>query len=121
MGMENLLDNHQTIHTLRKVIVAADYNRVRLALSRISNPLQLELTAMKCLDIILNDEYWLCIDNCMNDRPIMAWTAFENSDRSALNAPVACELRLYHVHGGLVMGEIIENLGQVIQRRLDAL
>jgi hypothetical protein len=119
--MANPLDNHQTLHTLRKVIAAQDYNRVRLALSRISNPLQLELSNMKCLDIILNDHYWLCIDSCMGDRPIVAWTEFEDSDRSALNAPVPCELRVYHVHGALVMGEIIENLGQALQQRLDSL
>ena len=119
--MPNPLDDHLASHTLRKVIAAEDYNRVRLALSRLSNPLQLELTAMKCLEIILTDQYWLCFDSCMDNRPVLAWTAFEASGRSALNAPVACELRLYHVHGGLVMGEVIENLGQVLQRQLDNL
>ena len=119
--MPNPLDDHLASHTLRKIIAAEDYNRVRLALRRISNPLQLELTSMKCLDIILNDQYWLCFDSCMGDRPILAWTAFEVSGRSALNASVACELRLYHVHGGLVMGEVMENLGQVLQQQLDNL
>ncbi len=76
---------------------------------------------MKCLDIILTDQYWLCIDSCMGDLPIMAWTAFEVSGRSALNASIACELRLYHFHGGLVMGEVIEGMGKVLQRQLDNL
>lgn len=119
--MPNPLDEHQASHTLHKVVAAEDYNRVRLALSRISNPLQLELTSMKCLEIILTDQYWLCIDSCMGDRPILAWTAFDVSDRSAINASVQCELRLYHAHGGLVMGEVIENLGQALQQQLDNL
>lgn len=106
---------------MRKIIPAADYNRVRLALRRITNPLQMELTPMKCLDVVLNDQYWLCFDSCMDDRPVLAWTAFEIIGRSALNAPVACELRLYHVHAGLVMGEILESLGQVLQQQLDGL
>lgn len=119
--MPNPLDDHQTVHTLHKVIPAEDYNRVRLALKRISNPLQFELTSMKCLEIILNDQYWLCFDNCVGDRPVLAWTAFEVSGRSALNAPVACELRLYHVHGGMVMGEVLENMEQLLQQQLDNL
>ncbi len=119
--MPNLLDDYRAPHTLRKTITAEDYNRVRLALTRLNNPLQLELTSMKCLDMLLTDQYWLCTDNCVGDRPIMAWTAFESSGRSALNAPVACELRLYHTHAGLVMGEVIESLGQELQRRLDSM
>lgn len=76
---------------------------------------------MKCLDIILNDQYWLCIDRCVGDQPILAWTAFETLERSALNASVACELRLYHYHAGLVMGEVLQSLGQTLQQRLDNL
>ena len=116
--MPNPLDDHQASHTLHKVITAEDYNRVRLALRRISNPLQFELTSMKCLEIILTDQYWLCIDNCADDRPIMAWTDFQLSDRSALHTPVSCRLRLYHVHAGLVMGEVLEVLGHILSDKL---
>lgn len=119
--MLNPLDAHLASHTLRKVIEAEDYNRVRLALRRISNPLQLELASMKCLEIVLTDHYWLCIDSCMGDRPVLAWTAFEVSGRTALNTSVACELRLYHSHGGLVMGEVLQKLGQVLNQKLENL
>lgn len=118
--MPNPLDDHHTLHTMHKIIAAEDYNRVRLALKRIGNPLQFELTSMRCLEIILNDQYWLCFDSCMDDQPVMAWTAFEVSGRSALNAPVECELRLYHVHGGLVMGEVLEELGHSLETMLDS-
>lgn len=119
--MPNLLDEIRASHTLHKVIPAENYNRVRLALSRLSNPLELELTSMKCLEILLTDQYWLCTDSCTGDRPILAWTAFESSGRSALDAPVECELRLYHTHAGLVMGEVLENLEKELQQRLDNL
>jgi hypothetical protein len=75
---------------------------------------------MKCLEIILTDQYWLCIDNCLGDRPIMAWTDFQLSDRSALHTPVSCMLRLYHVHAGLVMGEVLEVLGHVLSDKLES-
>lgn len=116
--MPNPLDEHHAAHTLRKTIAAEDYNRVRLALSRISNPLQLELSSMRCLEMLLTDQYWLCFDSCVGNVPILGWTEFKVSDRSALNAPVDCELRLFHMHAGLVMGRVIESLGQELQERL---
>ncbi len=119
--MPNPLDDHKASHTLHKVIEAEDYNRVRLALRRIGNPLQFELTAMKCLDIILTDQYWLCIDTCVGDRPIMAWTDFQPTDRSAIHTPVSCMLRLYHTHAGLVMGEVLEALGQMLSHQLESM
>jgi hypothetical protein len=116
-----LIDKLSAAHTLQKVIDPADYNRIRLALRRIGTPLRLTLENMRCLDVILDDKSWLCIDSCMDDRPILAWTSFQVSQRSALNEPVICELRLYHVHSGLVMGEVMENIGLELQQRLDAL
>jgi len=119
--MPNLLDEFKASHALHKVIAAEDYNRVRLALRRLKHPLQLDLTSMKCLEMTLTDKYWLCTDSCVGDQPIMAWTAFESADRSDLNAPVTCELRLYHTHAGMVMGEVLENMGKELRKRLDAL
>ncbi len=117
--MSNLLDKFKTSHTLHKTVEAEDYNRVRLALSRLSTPLELELTSMRCLEMLVTDKFWLCTDSCVGDQPIMAWTAFETSGRSALDAPVPCELRLYHAHAGMVMGEVLENMEKELQQRLD--
>ncbi len=119
--MPPLIDKLSSAHTLQKVIDPADYNRIRLALRRIGTPLRLTLENMRCLDVILDDEYWICIDTCAHERPVMAWTSFQISERSALHESVTCELRLYHVHGGLVMGEVMENIGHELQQRLDAL
>lgn len=117
--MPNPLDEHQATHTLRKVLPAEDYNRVRLALLRISNPLRIELQGMRCLEVILTDQYWLCFDACMNDCPIMAWTDFQCDHRSAIHAPVNCMLRLYHTHAGLVMGAVLEELGKSLHHKLE--
>ncbi len=117
--MPNLLDEFRASHTLHKVILAEDYNRVRLALRRIGNPLQIELTSMKCLDVILTNQYWLCVDTCMDDGPIMAWTDFEPTEHSAIHTPVNCMLRLYHMHAGLVMGEVLEAIGSTLHHKLE--
>ena len=120
MNMPNPLDEHDTLHTMHKIIPAKDYNRVRLALKRLSNPLHIDLTPMRQLEIILHDQYWLCFDGCMNNMPVLAWTEFETSGRSDLNAPVECELRLYHYHAGMVMGEVLKVLGKSLQVMLDS-
>ena len=117
--MPPLVSDLQPLHRQRRIIPAQDYNRVRLALGRLGNPLQVPLQGMRCLEMVLEDRFWTCIDSCSFDRPILAWTAFETGARSGINDPVTCELRFYHVHGGLVMGEVLETLGRVLQGRLD--
>ena len=117
--MPNFLDEFKTSHTLRKTIEAEDYNRVRLALSRLNTPLELELTSMRCLEMLITDKFWLCTNSCVGNQPIMAWTAFETLGRLALDAPVACELRLYHHQAGLVMGEVLESLGHSLDTMMD--
>ncbi len=114
------LNDLQPLHTLKRVIQASDYNRVRLALRRIGNPVRFELQNLCCLDIILSDQHWVCIDPCIQDRPVMAWTDFQTQGRSAIHTPVECVLRMYHVHAGLVMGEVLDALGQTLQRELQS-
>ena len=112
-------DELEPLHRQPGIIPAQDYNRVRLALSRLGNPLQVPLQGMRCLEMILQDRIWTCVDTCMNGSPILAWTAFETGMRVGIHEPVMCELRFYHVHGGLVMGEIMETLGRVLKERLE--
>lgn len=118
--MRYQLDDLRPLHTLKRVIQADDYNRVRLALCRIGNPLRFELQNLRCLDIILNDRHWVCIDPCMWDRPVMAWTDFQAARRSGIHTPVECVLRMYHVHAGLVMGEVLDALGRTLRRELES-
>lgn len=113
-------DEPQPVHTLRKIIQAEDYNRVRLALVRLGSPLRVPLAGMRCLEMEVDEKRWLCLDTCASDRPVLAWTGFESGGRSAIHEPVSCELRIFHVHGGLVMGEILESLVRSLQERLDA-
>ncbi len=115
------VDKLTAVHSLQKVIDHTDYNRIRLALQRIKQPIRVTLEDMRCLDVIIDDDCWLCVDTCMNDRPVMAWVSFKTSGRSGLNESVACELRIYHIQGGLVMGKVLENIGKEIEKRLGAL
>ena len=99
-------------------IEAAYYNRVRIALNRISNPLRLPLINLQGLDFILQDDVWICVDRSMNDLPILAWTDFNLRDRSSLLASVACQLRFFHSHADLVCGSVLGMAERQIEQQL---
>jgi hypothetical protein len=99
-----------------KVLDAACYNRVRLALRRIANPLRVTLPGHRGLEMILDDRVWLCVDALHDDQPILAWREFKARD--GLHEPVACRLDVYHMHGGLVMGTVLEALAISLAGRL---
>lgn len=106
---------------MRRVIEAADFNLVRLGLARLGNPLRLELGGdLRCLEVWLGDDFWLCRDACREQQAVLAWTSFELAERSGLHQPVACELHFYHDHAGLVMGEVLESIRGELEGRLGA-
>ncbi len=104
------------LRTWPKVVDATCYNRVRLALRRIANPLRVTLPAHRGLEMILDDRVWLCVDALRDDQPILAWHQF--AGRDGLHEPVACRLHVYHIHGGLVMGTALEALAISLADRL---
>ena len=99
-------------------IEAAYYNRVRIALNRVGNPLRVPLVNLQGLDFILNDEAWICVDRSMNDLPILAWTNFDVRQRDSLLASVPCQLRFFHSHADLVCGSILGLAERQIEQQL---
>lgn len=106
------------LRVLPKTIEAADFNRVRLALRRLGQPLRVPLAAHRGLEIILDDQAWLCVDALHQDLLILAWRSFDTAGRYGLHEDVRCELCLYHTHAGLIMGSAIEQLGLALTQRL---
>lgn len=101
-----------------KQIEAAYYNRVRLALLRLTNPLRITLTQHRGLEVILHDDHWLCVDSFANDQPVLVWRDFQIHARENLYEPIACELHLYHHCAGLIMGSALDDLYQAVEQRL---
>lgn len=107
------------LRILPKRIEAACYNRVRLALLRLENPLRLSMTQHRGLEIILYDENWFCVDSCADDQLVLAWRDFQTHGRDNLYEPITCELALYHHCAGLIMGSVLDDLQQVIEKCLE--
>ena len=117
--MDLNIDNIHALRTLPKTIEAICYNHVRLALSRLGNPLRVELPEHRGLEVILNDQRWLCVDSNHDDQLIMAWLDFDTRfHNQALHEPVPCQLRLYHMHAGLIMGSALDALDQSLAEKL---
>lgn len=107
------------IRRLPKVIEASCWNRARLALRRLPRPLYLPLAGLRGLEVILEEDCWMCVDRNLGDHPILAWKEFAARGRSALDAPVPCMLHLYHCHAGLIMGSALEALESALEERLN--
>lgn len=106
------------LRVLPKTIGAADFNRVRLALRRLGRPLRVTLGTHRGLEVILDNQAWLCVDTLHHDQLILAWRSFDTAERYGLHEDVPCELCLYHSHAGLIMGSALEQLGQSLEQRL---
>ena len=102
----------QPLRIFPKKIEAACYNRARLALLRIENPLRVTLQQHRGLDVILSNFNWLCVDSFSEDQPILAWCDFKIHSRSNLHRPIDTDLWLFHSCSGLIMGSALDDLHQ---------
>lgn len=117
--MDHCIDNIRPLRVMEKTIEASCYNRVRLALLRLGNPLRINLPDHRGLEIILNNRHWLCVDGNGDDQLIMAWRDFDTrKHNNALHEAVPCQLRLYHINAGLIMGSALDSLEESLTEKL---
>jgi hypothetical protein len=98
---------------------AALYNRVRIALRRLGNPLRFPLPLLRHLDMILDEETWIVVDASLNDMPVMAWLEFHAEHREALHTPIPCRLYTYHCHADVIRPQVLETVADELARRLE--
>lgn len=110
------LDDLPTLKSLPGAVTAERFNRVRLALHRLENPIRVELPGLRSLDFILEDQVWAIVDGNHNDVPVVAWTDFEA--RTALHRPVRCTMRIYHMHADVIIEQALQKLDKILVARL---
>jgi hypothetical protein len=101
------------------VIAAVHYNTVQTAFKRLGREIRLSIPQLKTLDLILQRDAWIVVDRALNDLPIAAWTNFDSARREALHAPVHCQLRLFHAHGGVITKRVLEAMELLLSERLN--
>lgn len=99
-------------------INASYYNRVRLALTRLGKPLRIELINLCGLDVILDDNEWICVDRNVSDLPSVAWTDFKIGARNNLHKPVACQVRYYQDHADLVCDTVLFSINRYLKTEM---
>jgi hypothetical protein len=114
---QSRLDDLPSLKSLSGTVTAERFNRVRLALHRLENPIRVELPGLRSLDFILEDQVWAIVDRNHNDVPVVAWTDFET--RTALHKPVCCTLRIYHMHADVIIEQALQKLDKILVARLD--
>ena len=110
------LNDIPTLKSLPGSIAAARFNRVRLALTRLENPMRIELPGLRSMDFILENQVWAIVDRNHNDIPIVAWTDFE--PRTTLYQPVPCTIRIYHLHADAIIDQALQKLDTILETRL---
>ena len=96
---------------------AEHFNRIRLALARLSKTIRFSLADLRGLDFVLEDRAWIVIDRTLNDIPVLAWTDFQTLNR-ALHTPVSCQIRLYHAHGEVIHDKVLELTKEYLKYQL---
>lgn len=79
------------------------YNQLRLALRRLPGPIRLTLNGIPNIDMIIDNDSWVCVDTSINDLPVLAWTDFASQSRQGLHEPVACKLHYFHYRAGMLV------------------
>ncbi len=118
--MNSRLDKVPSLRETPSLIPASRYNSVRLALIRLGRPLRVELKGLRHLDMLLDDEAWVCVDRSLNDFPVVAWTDFQNRRRTSLTDPIRCRLRIFHAHACIIIDTALEAADALVNAYLAA-
>ena len=110
----NLVRDIPPIRSIPFFLEAELYNRARLALLRHDGFLEVELDGI-AIDMVLKKNCWTGYFNYQTSMPMIAWNDFETR-RSALNAPVACTMHLYHQQAWLQSQRCLQALDNVLQK-----
>lgn len=110
------LNEIPTLKSLPGTVEAARFNRVRLALTRLENPLRIALPGLRSMDFILENQVWAIVDRNHNDIPVVAWTDFEH--RATLHQPIHCVVRVYHLHADAITEQALQKLDNILTIRL---
>ena len=100
-------------------IPAENFNRVRLGLHRLENPIRLSMPGLHNVDLLLDDETWIAVDQFHRDAPVLALTDFESLGRRSLQAPVHCRIYFYYASSELILNRLLQSMHRLLGARLE--
>jgi len=109
------------VYSSAQVSIEAEvFNTIRIATQRLSLPIRLTLPRFQYIDVVIDHESWACVDRSLNDLPVIAWTDFEITQRSALHLPINCKVSHYHFQSSQVIEGALSFIKMTLENRLCA-
>jgi hypothetical protein len=115
--VKSSLPERPVIKSRSGVVQARHYNALRLAQFRLGAPLE-EVLGVRGLEFYIDRTAWVCFDRQLECQPLLAWTDFAPSLRSALHEPVPCRVLYYHAFASIVIATVLDDLGRKLAARL---
>lgn len=112
--MSHWLDGVPVFAERTDEVEARLYNLWRRARLHLELPLRLPLPELTGMVMLLDEESWVCVDERLNDVPVLAWIGFEDRHRDALHLPVRCRLNYYHYAASKIRAEALAELETVL-------
>lgn len=76
------------------------------------------LESLPPMSLLLDEREWVLVDSSLYDMPVVAWSEFQDSGRSALHEPVSCIVRDYHQGAPMVRNRALQLLAEELDARL---
>ncbi len=112
--MSHWLDGVPVFAERTDEVEARLYNLWRRARLHLELPLRLPLPELTGMVMLLDERGWVCVDERLNDVPVLAWIEFEDRHRDALHLPVRCRLNYYHYAASKIRAEALVELEAVL-------
>jgi hypothetical protein len=92
--------------------------RQRRQAKRLHGPFRVPLEGLSGLELIVDEQSWVCVDVRQYDLPILAWLDFEDARRDALHLPIPCKINYYHFAASRLRGKVLDLLAHELEQRL---
>jgi len=120
--MKSKLENLPCYSRNRAKVDASVFNCIKLAQIRQgrgqAHALRLRLNELRHLDLIIDDETWICVDRDQNDIPILAWLNFNTQHRQDLHKAIECEIYSYHAYAEMIEQRVLKYAVRYLQQLL---
>lgn len=118
--MKSRLDDVPVLKSKSSTVDAAHFNTIRLGLLRLGAPLRYQIPELRGLDILMDDQLWLCVDRTLDDLPVIAWKDFDVAGRAGLDQPIPCTMLYFHAHGDVIVDKVLDFIASKLDRLIHA-
>jgi hypothetical protein len=100
-------------------IPAAVWNVWRRYWMHIARPTCFGMADLPPMSLMLDEREWVVVDSSLYDMPVLCWTDFQDSGRTALHEPVVCRVRDYHQGAAKLRNRVLELMAVELAARLN--